>query len=478
VLGEWILLVDFLIHESASADFVPKTPLSRSVGGQSGVNVDLAKQAFGPIAGNRWVQLIAGVIAMIVISNYQYAFTLFTPGIQKGLGLGTPDYPLVAAIFSLFVLFETWPVPVAGFLVDKLGIRKLMVLGALGVLVGWLLGGTIAHSVMDFYIYYGAIAGTGAGIIYISCVGNAVKWFPDRRGLAAGLTAAGFGGGAALTIIPISSTIGAFGAFSAMAIWGVIQGVIAFVMAMIMRHPPVGWKPLGWTEKEKKVTSAVMQTKLEYEWHTTLRKPEFWLLYVMFTLVATGGLMTTGNLSQIAASLGVATVTFMGIGIVALTATLTGITNALARILWGGISDKLGRENTMTIAFGLEAVLIASVLMIAGNSIAFVIVLPFVFLSWGEIYALFSAITGDIFGPKNATANYGMLYTAKGFASILAGYGAAAIAAMFAGSFSVPYIISAIFDAVAALAAISILRGIVRSRITKEASVAPQARKA
>ena len=461
-------MVHFLVHESTSSEFGPTTPFYRSAGGQPGVGIDLAKQAFGPIAGNRWIQLIAGLIAMIVISNYQYAFTLFTPGMQKSLGLAAAQYPLVAGIFTLFVLFETWPVPVAGILVDKLGIRKLMILGSIGVLVGWLLGGTIAHSVTDLYIYYGAIAGTGAGIIYVSCVGNAVKWFPDKRGLAAGITAAGFGGGAALTIIPISYTIEAYGWAGAMAIWGVAQGVIAIVMAMILRHPPAEWKPLGWKEKEKKVTSAVAQTKLEYPWYKTLRTLEFWLLYIMFTLVATGGLMATGNLSQIAQSLGVASVTLLGIGIVALTATLSGITNALARILWGSISDKLGREYTMFIAFALQAILLALVLAIVKNPIAFVILLPFVFLSWGEIYSLFSAITGDIFGPKNATANYGMLYTAKGLASILAGYGAAAIAVMFAGSFSALFVMSAIFCAIAALLAITVLRRIVRSRITKE----------
>ena len=151
---------------------------------------DLAKEMFGNVAGNRWVQLICGVIAMIVISNYQYAFTLFTPGMRQTF-TGVP-YAKIAGIFSMFILFETWPVPVAGIFVDKLGIRKLMIVGAIAILVGWLLGGTIATSVFDLYIYYGVIAGTGAGIIYISTVANAVKWFPDRRGLAAGLTAAGF----------------------------------------------------------------------------------------------------------------------------------------------------------------------------------------------------------------------------------------------------------------------------------------------
>jgi OFA family oxalate/formate antiporter-like MFS transporter len=176
---------------------------------ESMVQTDLAKQLYGPIAGNRWVQLIAGVIAMIVISNYQYAFTLFTPGLRQQFP-GVP-YAQIAAIFSFFILFETWPVPVAGYFVDRFGIRKLMILGSIGVLVGWLLGGTVAKSVFDLYIYYGVIAGTGAGIIYISTVANAVKWFPDRRGLAAGLTAAGFGGGAAITIMPIAATISSMG---------------------------------------------------------------------------------------------------------------------------------------------------------------------------------------------------------------------------------------------------------------------------
>ena len=427
---------------------------------------DIAKQLYGRIAGNRWVQLIAGVIGMIVISNYQYAFTLFTPGMRQQF-VGVP-YAKIAAIFSMFILFETWPVPVAGYLVDKYGIRKLMILGSIGILVGWLLGGTVAKSPFDLYIYYGLIAGTGAGIIYISTVANAVKWFPDRRGLAAGLTAAGFGGGAALTIIPIAATISSMGWAHAMAVWGVAQGVIAFIMALILRHPPTGWKPAGWDQLAQKVSKAVAQSKVEYTWTQTVRRPEFYLLYLMFLFVATGGLMTTGNLSQIAKSLNVASAKMLGIAIVPFTATLAGITNALSRIMWGSISDKVGREYTMTLAFGIEAVLIFLVTQITGNPMLFVILLPFVFLSWGEIYALFSAITGDVFGPKNATANYGILYTAKGASSIMAGYGAALLAAAFAGSFTVPYYIAALFDAVAAILAFFALRPLIRGRIANE----------
>ena len=427
---------------------------------------DLAAEAYGALAGNRWVQLAAGVIAMIVISNYQYSFTLFTPGMKQQF-TGVP-YAQIAAIFSLFILFETWPMPVSGYFVDKFGIRKLMMVGSVAILLGWLLGGTVAKSVFELYIYYGVIAGTGAGIIYISTVANALKWFPDRRGLAAGLTAAGFGGGAAMTILPIAGTISSMGWGHTMAIWGVAQGVIAFVTALILRHPPTDWKPVGWDIQVQKVTKAVVQTKVEYTWSQTLKKPEFYLLYIMFLLACTGGLMATGNLSQISKSLNVADARFLGLGIVPLTATLTSITNALSRILWGSISDRLGREYTMTLAFGIEALLVFMVTKIAGSPLAFVILFSFVFLFWGEIYSLFSATTGDIFGPKNASANYGFLYSAKGMASILAGYGAALVAAYFLGSFIVPFYIAAIFCAISAALAFFALRPLVRSRIAKE----------
>jgi len=430
---------------------------------------DPAKEAYGPLAGNRWIQLAGGVIAMIVLSNYQYAFTLFAPGIKQQFP-GVP-YPKIAAIFSIFILFQTWPVPVAGYFIDKFGIRKLMILGSMGILAGWLLGGTIARSIFELYIYYGLIAGTGAGIIIIAMLANSVKWFPDRRGLAAGLTAAGFGGGAALTIVPISATISSLGWGHAMAVWGVGQGVIALFIAMILRHPPAGWTPPGWEQRSKQVAKVVAQSRVDYAWHQTLRRPEFYLLYVMFVFVATGGLMTIGNLSQIARSLNVADAKVFGLGIVPFTATLTGITNAFSRIMWGSISDRIGREVTMAVAFGIEAILIFLVTRINGSPMFFVLLLPFVFLFWGEIYALFTAITGDVFGPKNASVNYGMLMTAKGVSSIMAGYGAALMAAFFAGSFTVPYYIAAVFDAVAAVLAFFVLRRLVRGRIAREVRV-------
>src|SRR5208282_406139 len=303
---------------------------------------DSAKEVYGNVAGNRWIQLVCGIIAMIVISNYQYAFTLFTPGMKQTF-TGVP-YAKIAAIFSAFILFETWPMPVAGYFVDRFGIRKLMSFGAICIALGWVLGGTIAKSPLDLYIYYGVIAGTGAGIIYISCVANALKWFPDRRGLAAGLTAAGFGGGAALTIIPIANTIHSMGWARAMAVWGLGQGVIAFAAALILRHPPSGWVPAGWDQSAKQVHKAVAQSKVNFTWIQTLGRPEFYLRYAMSFFACAGGLIATGNLSQIAKSLHVSDAKIWGLAIVPLAATLTSLCNAVSRIVWGSVSDWLGRE--------------------------------------------------------------------------------------------------------------------------------------
>ncbi len=436
---------------------------------------DLARQAHGKIAGNRWVQLAAGVVAMMVISNYQYAFTLFTPGMKQSFP--TVPYAQIAAIFSAFILFETWLSPVSGYFVDRFGIRKLMTVGAVLIGVGWLLGGTVAHSVSQLYLYYGVIAGSGAGVIYISCVANAVKWFPDKRGLAAGVTAAGFGGGAVFTIMPIASSIQSIGWASTMAAWGVGQGVIALLAAMVLRHPPAGWVPSGW-DPAKKTSKAVAQSKMNFNWTQTLSRPEFYLLYTMFLFSMMGGLIATANLSQIARYLNVNSAKVLGLAIIPLTATLTSACNALSRVAWGTISDKMGRENTMFVAFAAEAILVYLVTKIAGNPIAFVVLFALIFFFWGEVYSLFSASTGDVFGPKNATGNYGMMYTAKGLASILAGFGAAALAAHFAGSFAVPFYASSLLCAIAALFALFVLKPMVRARIAREEPQTPTQAKA
>jgi len=225
-----------------------------------------------------------------------------------------------------------------------------------------------------------------------------------------------------------------------------------------------------------------VQSKQDYSWTQTLRRPEFYLLYAMFFFACAGGLIATANLSQIAKALHVSDAKVWGLAIVPLAATLTSLCNAGSRILWGSVSDRLGREYTMFLTFGAEAVLVFLVTRIAGNPIAFLVLFSLVFLFWGEVFSLFSATTGDVFGSRNASADYGMVYTAKGLASVFAGFGAAALAAYFGGSFAVPFYISAVLCGIAALLSLFVLRPLVRSRIVKEAGSggglrAPEAKK-
>jgi len=424
--------------------------------------------AQAPAEGRRWGMLIAGVAVMILLSNYQYCFTLFTPGMKQQF-TGVP-YSEIALIFSIFVLFETWPVPVVGGFIDRFGIRKLMLIGSVMVGAGWIGGGLTATSVFQLYIWYGLIAGLGCGIIYVAVVGNAIRWFPDRRGLAAGITAAGFGGGSALTPIPISLTIQSVGWGQAMAIWGAIQGAVIFLLALYLHAPEAGWRPAGWNPAPD---SHVVQTSVDYTWSQTLRMPEFWLLYFIHFLISFGGLMALGNLSEIARSLHVQGTTILGVSIVAFAATANGISSTASRIIWGVASDRIGRENTMLIVFILEAGSIFAVTQIAGDPILFVIVFPLVFFGYGQLNTLLSATTGDLFGSSHASANFGLVYTGKGAAALFSGWGAAAIAAAFAGSFVAPFYIAAACDVLAALLAFFVLKPIARATLAKARQRAP-----
>jgi MFS transporter, OFA family, oxalate/formate antiporter len=431
---------------------------------------DSARQLYGNFIGNRTVQLVAGVVGMIIISNYQYAFPLFAKGLSEQFA--NEPYSKIALVFTLFILFETWPMPVSGYLADRFGMRKLMTAGSISIAVGWLLGGTVfKNSLFGLYFCYGLLAGTGAGIIYICAVSNAVRWFPDRRGLASGLTAAGFGGGAALTIVPIQATINAFGGWApAMAIWGVAQGILGIFVAMILRRPPAGWQPAGWSPDQASAKKAVVQSKVDFTWQQTLRRPEFYVLYAAFMFMSIGGLMGTANMAKLAKASGLADAQVFGVGLIAVTAAVASAMNASSRILWGYVSDRLGREYTMALVFTLEAIFVYLVTTLTGDPILFIIVFSLVFLCWGEIYALFPATTGDVFGAKNAASNYGMMYTSKGLASVVGGYGAATVAALFAGSFVVPFYLAAVLDLLAAIFLLFIIRPLVRNRIARENS--------
>jgi len=366
---------------------------------------------------NRWLQLLACVVAMMAIANLQYAWTLFTIPLTESLGAKLYE---VQFAFGLFVLLQTWLGPLQGLLIDRLGTRVMVSFGAILVGLGWV-GSGFANSLSWLYFWYG-VGGIGAGAVYLSSIGTALKWFPDRRGLAAGLTAGAYGFGTALTILPIQWMIESSGYRSTFIVWGVIQGVLVLVAAQFLRKAPVDARVVPDSAKPSKV----VQNALNYTPGQMMRTGTFWLMYLMMTMVAFGGLMVTAQIKPIATTYGMDKhVLFYGVTALGLALILSGLLNGATRPFWGYISDRIGRYQTMGIAFALEALGIFALLSFIGHPLLFVILSGLVFFAWGEIYSLFPAAIGDVFGPKYAATNYGLQYTAKGTASLFAGTGAA-----------------------------------------------------
>ena len=398
---------------------------------------------------NRWTLLIIGIVCMIMIANLQYGWTLFVHPISAAHHWAIAD---IQVAFSIFVALETWLTPLEGWIVDRLGPRsgpKLMIAGG-GILVAiaWIIDSMASTLGL---LYLGAVlSGTGAGAVYATCVGNAVKWFPDRRGLAVGLTAAGFGAGAALTVIPIRAVIAAHGYAAAFFWFGLVQGAIIFVLAWLMRAPLPEEVPSAAPVK-------VMQTSESYTPQQMLMTPVFWVLYVMFILVAASGLMATAQIALIARDFHVAnTVILFGGTVLTVALLVDNVANGLARPLFGWISDHLGREMTMALAFGLGGISYWLLGAFGTTPWAFVVFAGLIFLTWGEIFSLFPSTCTDSFGPKYATANLSFLYTAKGVAAFLVPLANVLKAA--SGSWHAVFVITAIMNFVTVALALFVLR--------------------
>ena len=375
--------------------------------------VDTRAPASGPPRGGRWWQLVVGIVCMSMIANLQYGWTLFVNPIADRHGW---TKPAIQVAFTIFVLVETWLIPIEGWVVDKYGPR-IVVLGASFLVAGsWVLD-AYASSLPMLY-FAAAIGGVGGGAVYGTCVGNALKWFPDRRGLAAGLTAMGFGGGSALTVIPIADMIKSSGYEATFIQYGIAQGVVVFALAWFLRAPGASFKPAPARGRHQQKT-----TVREYSPVEMLKTPVFWVMYLMFTLMATGGLLATAQLAPIARDFGIADVPASILGLTLATLpfalSLDRALNGIARPVFGWISDFLGRENTMFIAFVLEGAGILALNQYGRNPVAFVLLSALVFFAWGEIYSLFPVTCADTYGRKFATANAGFLYTAKGAAALL-----------------------------------------------------------
>ncbi|HXF35162.1 MAG TPA: oxalate/formate MFS antiporter [Candidatus Acidoferrales bacterium] len=396
---------------------------------------------------NPWFQLITGIVCMAMIANLQYGWTVFVNPIHDKMGW---TRAAIQVSFTLFVLVETWLVPFEAALVDKFGPRIMVAVGGALAGLAWIIN---SHATSLPMLYFGGIvAGIGAGIVYGTCIGNALKWFASRRGLAAGLTSAGFGAGAALTVIPLTLMIKSGGYQQTFLFFGIVQGLIVIVAAMFLVTPPKRALP----EATKPRT---LQGVKDYAPAETLRSPVFWIMYVMFVLVGAGGLMAVAQLGPIAKDFGISNtpVSIFGVTLAALTyaLSLNNIMNGITRPVLGWISDRIGRETTMFWAFLVEGLGIFALMVFGHSPVGFVLLSGLVFFAWGEIYSIFPSTTRDHFGQKYATTNYGMLYTAKGTASLVVPLASVLTAAT--GSWTAALTVAAIFNIVAAIMALVVL---------------------
>jgi OFA family oxalate/formate antiporter-like MFS transporter len=402
----------------------------------------------GAAQKQRWTQLLFGIICMVMIANLQYGWTLFVNPIQAKHHWGSAA---IQVAFSIFVATETWLVPIEGWFVDRFGPRLVVAVGGVLVAVAWSLD-SIADSELMLYVA-AIIAGVGAGAVYGTCVGNALKWFPDRRGLAAGLTAAGFGAGAAITVVPIRMVIESAGYEAAFLWFGLGQGAIVLVLSRFLLAPPAG-------QGAPSPHSKLQQSARNFAPLEILRSPIFWVLYVMFVLVSASGLMATAQVAPIAKDFKIDGVPLDLVFFTATTLTIAlvvdNVLNGLARPFFGWVSDHVGRENTMAVVFTIGAVSYWLLGSIGSSPVAFIVCAGLVFFTWGEIFSLFPSTCTDSFGAKYATTNAGLLYTAKGTSAWLVPV--ASLLKTYTGSWHAVFVASAIMNIVVALAAIFILK--------------------
>jgi oxalate/formate antiporter len=407
----------------------------------------------------KWGQLVLGVIAMMAVSSPQYVWALFTNDLK---GLLHATLPQVQVTFAILIVMQTFFSPFQGYLIDKFGPRLLLSVGAIVTALSWVLASSIT-SVWGLYATYGVLGGLGTGIIYVGVVGLMVQWFPDRRGFAVGMVAAGYGMGAVITTFAISDSIKASGVPHTLMVFGIAMGVVGTLVAQGMRRPRAG-------EVAEAVVAQPAQaiaTRDGYTPGAMLKQPVFWLMFIMMTMMSTSGLMVTSQMGAFAKDFGVTGATVFGMAALPLAMTIDRFANGFTRPFFGWVSDRLGRENTMLVAFGLEGIVMALWLLTSSNPVLFVVLSGVVFFGWGEIFSLFPSTLTDTFGTRHATTNYGLLYMAQGIGSVLGGPMAAMVHES-TGSWTPVFMAAIGMDLVTAALAISVLKPMRRRMLARD----------
>ena len=402
-------------------------------------------------AQTRWIQLLLGLICMMAISSPQYVWTLFT----KPWGTELSASPAaIQTTFSLLIVLQTFFSPAQGYLIDRFGPRLLIATGIVLTAASWMIASTVS-SLAGLYLVYGGLGGIGTGIVYVGVVGLMVRWFPDRRGFAAGMVAAGYGMGAIITTFPIASTIAASGFRYTLLLFGAVFGIVGILAALGLRKPPA-----------LPASTTLLTTARDVPPSQMLRTPLFWLMFAMMTMMSTSGLMVTSQMAPIANDFGLGKALVLGLAAVPLALTIDRFTNGLTRPFFGWVSDRIGRENTMCLAFGLEGIAMALWLATISNPLAFVLLSGIVFFGWGEIFSLFPSTLTDTFGTRHATTNYGFLYIAQGIGSIFGGP-LASLLHDYTASWTPIFSIAIAADLLTAALAIAVLKPVRRAWLAR-----------
>ncbi len=398
----------------------------------------------------RWTQLLLGMLCMMSISSPQYVWSLMTKPLMAQIGASLPELQIT---FSLLIVLQTFFSPFQGFFVDRLGPRIMLSAGAALTGLSWILAAQ-AHTLTELYLSYGLLGGLGTGIIYVGVVGLVVRWFPGQRGLAVGLVAAGYGFGAIVTTFPIAAHLAHHGVTPTLTLFGGLMGAVGLLAAQFVKRAPPG-------------TATTLPTVSAHRGHSDrsadfaprmmLKQPVFWLMFLMMAMMSTSGLMVISQMGAFAHDFGIADLPVWGMAALPLALTIDRFTNGLTRPFFGYLSDRLGRENTMAIAFGLEAIAMGGWLLLHQDPLLFVLLSGLVFFGWGEIFSLFPATLTDTFGERHATTNYGLLYMSQGVGSVLGGP-LAALLHRYTGSWEPVFLAMIALDAGTALLALFLLK--------------------
>jgi len=367
----------------------------------------VARAPVTEIGLNRWWRVVGGMSMNLALGTL-YAWSVFVAPLEKQFGWKRAQ---TSNVFTIAVVVFALTFIVAGRLQDKFGPFWVSLTGGVLVSLGFFLC-AYTHSLNYLYVCFGVIGGLGNGFGYATPIPVMAKWFPDKRGLAVGLAVAGYGGGSAI-FGPLANLklIPAYGVATTFQILGVIFLVMTVFGALLLKNPPAGYKPAGWTPAPAAKAAA---TTHEFTPSEVLRTPTFYFMWIAYALGASAGLMVISQLVPFAKSVGIPSAALATMGLV-----VGAAGNASGRILSGWMSDAIGRLNVLRLMIGISMIAMPILFKVGGNVAPLYVVVFIVYWCYGTQLSVNASTTSDFWGTKNAGLNYGMLFTAWGVAGII-----------------------------------------------------------